>query len=53
MQRAGSVKTGAGAHGFYAGRDATFLYVSDRDAGAVSVINLRDEASRHHLARPR
>ena len=39
MQRVGFVKTGAGAHGLYASRDAKVLYVSDRDAGAVSVIS--------------
>ncbi len=35
----GFVKTGAGAHGLYASRDARFLYVSDRSAGAVSVLS--------------
>jgi YVTN family beta-propeller protein len=35
----GFVKTGAGAHGLYASRDARFLYVSDRAAGAVSVLS--------------
>jgi YVTN family beta-propeller protein len=35
----GFVKTGAGAHGLYASRDARFLYISDRSAGAVSVLS--------------
>jgi YVTN family beta-propeller protein len=35
----GFVKTGAGAHGLYASRDDRFLYVSDRAAGAVSVLS--------------
>jgi YVTN family beta-propeller protein len=37
----GFIKTGAGAHGLYASRDDQFLYVSDRSAGAVSVISFR------------
>ncbi len=39
MQRVGFIKTGAGAHGLYPSRDAKDLYVSDRDAGAVSVVS--------------
>jgi DNA-binding beta-propeller fold protein YncE len=35
----GFVKTGAGAHGLYPSRDDQFLYVSDRAAGAVSVLS--------------
>jgi DNA-binding beta-propeller fold protein YncE len=35
----GFVKTGAGAHGLYPSRDGRFLYVSDRSAGAVSVLS--------------
>jgi DNA-binding beta-propeller fold protein YncE len=35
----GFVKTGAGAHGLYPSRDGRFLYVSDRAAGAVSVLS--------------
>jgi DNA-binding beta-propeller fold protein YncE len=35
----GFVKTGAGAHGLYPSRDDRFLYVSDRAAGAVSVLS--------------
>jgi YVTN family beta-propeller protein len=37
----GFIKTGAGAHGLYPSRDDHFLYVSDRSAGAVSVISFR------------
>ena len=35
----GFIKTGAGAHGLYPSRDDRFLYVSDRSAGAVSVLS--------------
>jgi YVTN family beta-propeller protein len=31
-------RTGAGAHGLYPSRDARYLYVSNRDAGTVSVL---------------
>jgi YVTN family beta-propeller protein len=34
----GFTHTGAGAHGLYPSRDARFLYVSNREAGSVSVI---------------
>jgi DNA-binding beta-propeller fold protein YncE len=34
----GFTKTGAGAHGLYPSRNAKFLYVSNREAGSVSVI---------------
>jgi DNA-binding beta-propeller fold protein YncE len=37
----GFVKTGAGAHGLYPSRDGRFLYVSDRSAGAVSVLSFK------------
>jgi DNA-binding beta-propeller fold protein YncE len=33
--------TGAGAHGLYPSRDARFLYVSNREAGTVSVLSFR------------
>ncbi len=39
FQRIGFLKTRAGAHGLYPSRDARFLYVSDRSAGAVSVVS--------------
>jgi len=35
----GFIKTGRGAHGLYISRDARSLYVANRDAGSVSVIN--------------
>jgi DNA-binding beta-propeller fold protein YncE len=35
----GFTKTGAGAHGLYPSRNARFLYVSNREAGSVSVIS--------------
>ncbi len=33
------IPTGKGAHGLYPSRDAKYLYVSNRDAGTVAVIN--------------
>lgn len=35
----GFTKTGAGAHGLYPSRNAKFLYVSNREAGSISVIS--------------
>ena len=35
----GFTKTGAGAHGLYPSRNAEFLYVSNREAGSVSVMS--------------
>jgi DNA-binding beta-propeller fold protein YncE len=35
----GFLRTGAGAHGLYPSRDARLMYVSDRAAGAVSVVS--------------
>jgi YVTN family beta-propeller protein len=35
----GFTHTGAGAHGLYPSRDAKFLYVSNRQAGSVSVLS--------------
>ncbi len=35
----GFLHTGQGAHGLYPSRDARFLYVSNRDAGTVSVVS--------------
>jgi DNA-binding beta-propeller fold protein YncE len=37
----GFLHTGSGAHGLYPSRDATELYVSNRGAGSVSVVNFR------------
>jgi YVTN family beta-propeller protein len=34
----GFLRTGTGAHGLYASRDARFLYVTNRSAGTISVI---------------
>jgi YVTN family beta-propeller protein len=33
------LKTGAGAHGLYVSRDSTYLYVSNRGEGSVSVLD--------------
>lgn len=35
----GFTKTGAGAHGLYPSRNAKFLYISNREAGSVSVLS--------------
>lgn len=35
------VKTGAGAHGLYPSRDSRLLYVSNRNAGTISLLSLR------------
>jgi DNA-binding beta-propeller fold protein YncE len=37
----GFLRTGAGAHGLYPSRDARFLYVSNRQAGTISVVSFR------------
>ncbi|MGI8537979.1 MAG: hypothetical protein ACR2K2_16215 [Mycobacteriales bacterium] len=37
----GFIPTGAGAHGLYISRDSRDLYVTNRDAGSVSVLDLR------------
>jgi YVTN family beta-propeller protein len=39
FKKAGFLPTGAGAHGLYASRDSRFLYVSNRDAGTVSLVS--------------
>ena len=40
----GFIPTGRGAHGLYPSRDAQDLYVSNRDAGTVSVIDFATES---------
>jgi DNA-binding beta-propeller fold protein YncE len=42
----GQIPTGAGAHGLYLSRDATLLYVTNRLAGSVSVLDARTGAER-------
>ena len=37
----GFIPTGAGAHGLYPSRDATKMYVSNRAAGSISVVNFK------------
>jgi DNA-binding beta-propeller fold protein YncE len=37
----GFLRTGAGAHGLYPSRDAKVMYVSNRQAGSVSVVSFR------------
>jgi YVTN family beta-propeller protein len=43
---AGFLPTGAGAHGLYVSRDSKDLYVSDRDEGTVSVVDLATRSVR-------
>jgi YVTN family beta-propeller protein len=43
----GFLHTGRGAHGLYPSRDARYMYVSNREAGSISVV---DFASRHVVA---
>jgi DNA-binding beta-propeller fold protein YncE len=37
----GFLRTGAGAHGLYPSRDAQVMYVSNRQAGSISVVSFR------------
>jgi len=37
----GFLHTGAGAHGLYPSRDARFMYVSNRQAGSISVVSFK------------
>jgi YVTN family beta-propeller protein len=37
----GFLRTGAGAHGLYPSRDASFMYVANRRAGSISVVSFR------------
>ena len=39
FRRLGLLHTGAGAHGLYPSRDAPLLYVSNREAGTISVVS--------------
>jgi YVTN family beta-propeller protein len=39
LRTVGFLRTGAGAHGLYPSRDGTELYVSNRNAGSVSVVS--------------
>jgi YVTN family beta-propeller protein len=39
LRKVGFIRTAPGAHGLYVSRDSKDLYVSDRSAGAVSVIS--------------
>jgi YVTN family beta-propeller protein len=37
----GFLRTGAGAHGLYASRDARVMYVSNREAGSISLVSFK------------
>src|SRR5207244_3332384 len=41
LRRLGFLRTGFGAHGLYPSRDARFLYVTNRAAGSISVVNFQ------------
>jgi YVTN family beta-propeller protein len=41
LRMIGFLHTGAGAHGLYASRDARVMYVSNREAGSVSLVSFR------------
>ena len=53
LHRLAFIPTGTGAHGFAVNGDATELYVSNRLAGSISVIELRDPQGREDLERRR
>ncbi len=40
----GFVPTGAGAHGLYVSRDSKYLYVTNRDAGSISLVDFATNA---------
>jgi YVTN family beta-propeller protein len=44
MKEVGFIPTGRGAHGLQVSRDTHFLYVSNRDAGSISVIDFQRRA---------
>lgn len=46
------IPTGKGAHGLYTSRDGTVLYVSNRDAGSISVLSLRTGRPLHRWVLP-
>jgi YVTN family beta-propeller protein len=39
----GFIPTGAGAHGLYVSRDSKFLYVTNRNAGSISLVDFATE----------
>jgi sugar lactone lactonase YvrE len=41
FRKTGFVRTGKGAHGLYVSRNSRYLYVSNRDEGSVSLVDLR------------
>ena len=44
--------TGLGAHGLYPSRDSKFLYVSNREAGTITLISFRTRRPGAHVADP-
>ena len=48
----GFLPTGKGAHGLYVSRNAQDLYVTDRDAGTISVVSFATRRRRRHLGAP-
>jgi YVTN family beta-propeller protein len=47
LRKQGFIATGAGAHGLYVSRDSRYLYVSNREAGSISVIPFARRAVVH------
>jgi DNA-binding beta-propeller fold protein YncE len=48
----GFLKTGAGAHGLYPSRNATVMYVSNRQSGSISVVSFRTRRVIHRWQLP-
>jgi YVTN family beta-propeller protein len=46
FKKIGFIPTGKGAHGLYVSRDSKYLYVTNRDEGSISVIDLATRAVR-------
>ncbi|HEX6394754.1 MAG TPA: cytochrome D1 domain-containing protein [Acidimicrobiales bacterium] len=52
MRLLGFIATGRGAHGLYVSRDFRFLYVTNRDEGSISLIDLSTGAAVHKWLLP-
>ena len=46
----GFLHTGAGAHGLYPSRNDRFMYVSNREAGSISVVSFKTRARDQDVA---
>lgn len=52
LETTGFVPTGGGAHGLYTSRDSTSLYVTNRTAGTVAVLDVATQQVRGHWRLP-